>query len=267
MHRVISLTTDFGLSDGFVGTLKGVILSINPEAVIVDITHEIAPQDIEQGAFLFAASARFFPPNAVHVVVVDPGVGSTRRPIAIQVGEAIFVAPDNGVLSQAVADRRQDDPGASVRAVHLDRPEFWLPQVSHTFHGRDIFVPSAAHLSLGIPLSALGTRIEDWIQLASASPIRQEDGSLLARVRHTDRFGNIVINIRAGEMVGWDLHHTTIHIGGLTLHGVQQTYSEVASGELLALVSSNGDLEVAARDASAAELLDIHIGDRVLVVP
>ena len=156
MNRIITLTTDFGTRDGFVGVMKGVILNINPHANIVDITHDIAPQNIEQGAFLFANAVKYFPANVIHVVVVDPGVGSARRPIAVQLGKTFFVAPDNGVLS-----RITDHASLPIRVVHLTNPAYWLPRVSATFHGRDIFAPVAAHLSLGVPLDALGEPIDD----------------------------------------------------------------------------------------------------------
>ena len=267
MNRIITLTTDFGLQDGFVGMMKGVILGINSQATIVDITHEIAPQDVEQGAFLFAASAKYFPANTIHVVVVDPGVGSTRRPIAIQVGETLFVAPDNGVVTPAVANSELSIINSQVRAVHLNRPEYWLPQVSHTFHGRDIFAPVGAHLSLGVPLEALGDQIDDWIRLAPAVPVRRLDGALVAHVRHIDRFGNIVIDVVEEQIAGWDRSRAVVTIAGRTLRGIRQTYAQVAPGELIALVSSSGNLEVAAREASAARILGVRIGDQVVLVP
>lgn len=258
MNRIITLTTDFGWSDGFVGTMKGVILSINPDATIVDITHDVAPQNIEQGTFLFAASVKYFPANAIHVVVVDPGVGSARRPIVLQVGETVFVAPDNGVLSLAVRD-------APVRAVHLNKREYWLPRVSHTFHGRDVFAPSAAHLSLGVPLEALGEPIDDWVRLAPALPARRADGAIIGRVMHFDRFGNIVTNIGEEMLVCMDRAHIAVNIAGRTLRGVEQTYADAALGELIALIGSSWALEVAARDGNAARELGVRIGDEVVV--
>jgi S-adenosylmethionine hydrolase len=260
MSRIITLTTDFGWSDGFVGTMKGVILSINPFATIVDITHDIAPQSIEQGAFLFSASAKYFPADAIHVVVVDPGVGSARRPIALQMGETVFVAPDNGVLSLAVRD-------APVRAVHLNKREYWLPHVSHTFHGRDVFAPSAAHLSLGVPLEALGEPIDDWARLAPARPMRRADGAIIGCVMHVDRFGNIVTNIGEEMLTAMDQSRIGVNIAGRTLRGVRQTYADAARGELIALISSSWMLEVAAREDSAARELGVRIGDEVIVTP
>jgi S-adenosylmethionine hydrolase len=259
MSRIITLTTDFGTSDGFVGVMKGVILGINPQATIVDITHDIAPQNIDQGAFVFTNAYKYFPPITIHVVVVDPGVGSARRAIALQAGETFFVAPDNGVLSLAVSSQR-----AAVSAVHLNRPEYWLPNVSNTFHGRDIFAPVAAHLSLGVPLEALGDPITDWVQLACGFSVRYGD-EIVGRVVHIDRFGNIVTNISEEMLQAMDRTRITVTIRGIVLHGVRSTYAAVERGELLALVSSSGHVEVAARDGNAAQMLGAKLGDEVVV--
>ena len=265
MNRIVTLTTDFGLSDGFVGTMKGVILSINPDATIVDITHDIAPhaQRIEQGAFLFAASAKYFPANTVHVVVVDPGVGSARRAIAAQVGETIFVAPDNGVLSLAIRDSISN-PQSPVRAVHLNRLGYWLPRVSNTFHGRDIFAPVGAHLSLGVPLEALGDPIDDWIRLPCATAFRAGD-EIVGRVVHIDRFGNIVTNIGEEMLAAMDRTRIVVRIGGRAVRGMRHSYSDVARGELIVLISSSWHVEVAMREGSAAQALGVRIGDEVSV--
>ncbi len=260
MNRIITLTTDFGLGDGFVGTMKGVILRLNPTATIVDITHDIAPQNIEQGAFLFAASVKYFPENTIHVVVVDPGVGGARRPIAIQVGETIFVAPDNGVLSLAIRNSQ-----LAVRAVHLTKPEYWLPRISHTFHGRDIFSPVAAHLSLGVPIEALGDPIDDWARLAPAPPTRRADGAIIGRAVHIDRFGNIVTNIAEEMLPAADRARITVKIAGRTVHGVKQAYSDGATEQVIALISSSWSLEIAKREGNAAQELGVRIGDEVIV--
>lgn len=259
MKRIITLTTDFGLRDGFVGMMKGVILNINPDATIIDLTHEIAPQNIEQGAFLFAHAYRYFPANSIHVVVVDPGVGSTRRPIAAQIGETFFVAPDNGVLSFVLY------PSASV--IHLNRSDFWLPHVSNTFHGRDIFAPVAAHLSLGVPLEALGEPITAWTRLSQGMASWRADDEIVGRVMHVDRFGNILTNISEEMLARIAPRRARIvtTIRGKSITGIQATYAGVAPGELLALISSSGHLEIAAREANAAQLLGTHIGDEVVL--
>lgn len=262
MNRIITLTSDFGTRDGYVGTMKGVILRINPDATIVDITHEIAPQNTEQGAFLFAASAKYFPANTIHVVVVDPGVGSTRRGIAVQAGETIFVAPDNGVLTKALGDKVSD---SAVRAVQLTKAKFWLPFVSSTFHGRDIFAPVAAHLSLGTGIEALGEPITDWVRLPAFWPTRRGTDGWVGRVTHIDRFGNIVTNIEADLLVNSDPRMVVVEIGGKKIVGLKRTYADAAEGELIALIGSGSDLEIAQRNGNASKTLGIVSGAEVVV--
>ncbi len=257
---IITLTTDFGTSDGFVGTIKGVILSINPQATIVDISHDIAPQDVEQGAFVLAAAARYFPQNAIHLVVIDPGVGSERRPIAIQRADTIYIAPDNGVLSLAISNFQ---PPISV--VHLSRPQYWLPNVSNTFHGRDIFAPCAAHLSLGVPLEALGEPITDWVKLQYILPSRREDGAIVGRVAHIDRFGNVVTSISEDMLQGMNHQRLVIEISGKRVSGLKRTYADGAAGELVALINSGWLLEIAQREGNAAKTLGVKLGDEVVV--
>jgi S-adenosylmethionine hydrolase len=266
VNRVITLTTDFGWVDGFVGTMKGVILSINPEVTLVDITHGIAPQNLEQGAFLFAQSARYFPAESIHVVVVDPGVGSARRPIALQVGETVFVAPDNGILTQAIAQSQSVLRDERVRAVHLNQSQYWLPRVSNTFHGRDLFAPVAAHLSLGVPLEALGNSIDDWVRLPVCAAAFRAGDQLDGRVLHIDRFGNLITNIDAEALVGMDRTRINVRIAGRQVHGLKGTYADASSGQMVALIGSGGQLEVALRDGNAAAALGVHIGDDVFVM-
>jgi S-adenosylmethionine hydrolase len=288
MNRIITLTTDFGTGDGYVGTMKGVILRINPQATIVDITHEIAPQSIEQGAFLFAASARYFPANAIHVLVIDPGVGSTRRPIAVKMGETTYIAPDNGILPLAifgqhgyVAPDYGDLPSridllrfvSSLlgsdrlvsKMVHLNKPEYWLPSVSHTFHGRDIFAPCAAHLSLGLPLEAVGEPIRDWQWNTSGGHAVRVRDSVYGRVIHIDHFGTLVTNIQDELVRGMDHAKMVFNVRGHRIPGLKQTYSEVAIGQVLALVGSTGHIEIAVRDGSAVRDLQIRLGEAVVV--
>ena len=253
---VITLTTDFGLTDYFVGAMKGVILRINPNATLVDITHDIAPQNIEQGAFLFANAAKYFPANTVHVVVIDPGVGSARRAIAARESETLFVAPDNGVLSSVLR------PSSSV--VQLNKPAYWLPRVSNTFHGRDVFAPVGAHLARGVPLEELGDPIDDWIRLPRASALRAGD-EMVGRVVHIDRFGNLITNIGEDLLAAMDRARIVVRIGGKTMRGMRQSYSDVARGELVAFISSSWHLEVAMREGSAAQALGARIGDQVTI--
>ena len=280
MNRIITLTTDFGTRDGFVGVMKGVILRVNPQATIVDITHDIAPQNIEQGAFLFANALNYFPANAIHVVVVDPGVGGARRPIALQLGETFFVAPDNGVLSLAIGDWRKEirdwrletlreSPISNLqslpRVVHLTNPAYWLPRVSVTFHGRDIFAPVAAHLSLGVPLDALGEPMDDWVKLSACVRAARLGEAIIGRVAHIDRFGNAITNIGEEMLAGMDRARAVVRIGAHALRGIKPTYSSAASGEALALISSSWQVEIAVRDGNAAQTLGIRLGDEVVL--
>ena len=264
MQRIITLTTDFGTRDEFVGAMKGVILSINPQAIIVDITHDIAPhaQRIEQGAFLFANAARYFPANSIHVVVVDPGVGSARRPIAMQIGETFFVAPDNGVLTYATRNTQH-----GIRTVHLTNPSFFLPRVSATFHGRDIFAPVAAHLSLGVLLDALGAPIDDWVKLSACANAMRCGNEIVGRVAHIDRFGNAITNIGEELLAGMDRARVVVRVGGHILRGIKATYASAAPGEAIALISSSWHLEIAVREGNAAQKLGVQIGDEIVVSP
>ncbi len=259
INRIITLTTDFGLRDGFIGMMKGVILGINPDATIIDITHNIAPQNIEQGAFLFANAFKYFPANTIHVVVVDPGVGSARRPMAAQVGKTIFVAPDNGVLSRAI-DRLKLSP----RVVHLNKSEYWLPHVSYTFHSRDIFAPVAAHLSLGVPLESLGKPMTDWVRLSHFNASRRTGNEIVGRVVHIDRFGNLITNIGEEMFAGLDHANVVVTIRNQSARGIKSTYSAVGQGEVLALISSSGTVEIAIRDGNAAQSLEAQLGDQVI---
>jgi S-adenosylmethionine hydrolase len=265
MNRVITLTTDFGLNDGFVGAMKGVILRINPHATIVDITHAIVPQNIAQGAFLFASAVEYFPARAIHVVIVDPGVGSARRPLAVQLGETFFVAPDNGVLTQAIADYQLSTVNSEIRAVHLSNPAYFLPRVSATFHGRDIFAPVAAHLSLGVPLAALGDPIDDWVKLSACANATRGGDAIVGRVVHIDRFGNALTNIGEEMLAGMDRARVIVRVGAHTLRGIRATYAAGAPGEALALIASAWQVEIAVRDGNAAQTLAIRLGDEVVV--
>ncbi len=260
---VITLTTDFGWRDGYVGAMKGVILSLNPNATIVDITHDVEPQNIEEGGFLFAASAGYFPSNTIHVVVVDPGVGSERRAVAIQVGQTIFVAPDNGVLTQAVANFRSTLGVQVVQVVHLNRPEYWLPRVSNTFHGRDLFAPVAAHLSLGVPLQALGEPIADWIQRSGVAAAYRLGDDIMGHVVHIDRFGNLVTDIGERMLAAVNRARVTVRVAGRSIRGIKTTFADVGPDEMLAFVGSSGTLEVAVREGHAAKQLGIRVGAQV----
>ena len=254
---IITLTTDFGLQDAYVGAMKGVILGIAPHAVIVDITHAVSPQDVRHAGFVLASAAPYFPPGTVHVAVVDPGVGTERRAVAVETRRARYVAPDNGILTLAL----QRDP--AVRIVHLTNERYWRPSVSPTFHGRDIFAPVAAHLACGVPIEALGTPVDAIVQLPLSQPERRPDGSIVGHVQHIDHFGNCVTDIPAEWLPTGAA--VRVEVAGNRIHGLAPTYAAVAPGEPVALIGSTGYLELAVREGSAAQRFGIAIGDAVVV--
>jgi S-adenosylmethionine hydrolase len=266
---VITLTTDFGYEDSYVAAMKGVILGINPQATIVDVTHAVPPQDTQAGAFALLGAAPYFAKGSVHVAVVDPGVGSERRAIALQAGGQFFVGPDNGVLTlaaQAPNLRRKLSlvrPGSAIRGIHLLNSEYWLGEVSSTFHGRDIFAPVAAHLSAGEPFDNFGVPIEDYALIELKPPVEHED-TVVGEIIYIDRFGNLVSNIldwRVPEM----REQVQIELARVCFRGILQTYADVGRGEPLALVGSSGFLEIAIRDGSAARQLGAAVGDPIKI--
>jgi S-adenosylmethionine hydrolase len=254
---VIALTTDFGQADGYVGIMKGVILGICPQAMLVDVCHEIRPQAVRQAAYVLESASPFFPLDTVHVVVVDPGVGTHRRPVVIRTDLATYVAPDNGVLSLTLAR------GTARSAVHLTEPRYQLTPVSATFHGRDIFAPAAAHLACGVDPREMGDEIglSDLVTLQDLDPERQPGGSWLGEVVHVDRFGNLVTSFRDTQTnLG-----SSILIAGERIRGLSRTYADVGCGDLVAYVGSSGYLEIAVREGSAATRLGADVGDPVQV--
>lgn len=257
-HPIITLTTDFGYADGYVGALKGVILSIAPQVTIVDITHGIAPQAIAQAAFVLQQAVPHFPADTIHVAVVDPGVGSARRPLAVRTAHATFVGPDNGLFTPFIT--------AATRAqiIHLTAARYWRPRPSITFHGRDIFAPVAAHLAVGVPLAELGVPVDDPVRFVEAAPSRMAGGALHATVIHVDHFGNLITNL-PGDWLGQGQWAIEVH--GETVPAISPTYAAVARGMLVAYVGSGGTLEVAVRDGHAAQVLAVNRGDSVLARP
>ncbi|MCS7287028.1 MAG: SAM-dependent chlorinase/fluorinase [Anaerolineae bacterium] len=252
---VITLLTDFGLSDNFVGVMKGVILSINPTVTIVDITHEVPPQDILTAAFLLDASWPYFPPGSIHVAVVDPGVGTARRAIAVETTRAIFLAPDNGLLTPILKR------GQVRRVISLNNPRYWLPQVSYTFHGRDIFAPTAAHISLGVPLEEIGIAIEDPILMDWPCPSKLPDGTIVGHILHIDRFGNLITNLKAEDLK----EGVVIRVADYQIQGLKKTFADVAIGEPVAYIGSTGYLEIAIRQGNAARTFNLRRGDKIYV--
>jgi hypothetical protein len=288
----IVLTTDFGPASAYVGMMKGVILGINPSATVVDLTHQIQPQDVTQAAFVLGTSHRFFPHQSIHAVVVDPGVGTDRRALLLVTPTARFLAPDNGVLSSIVQQSWQQanqksplaplfqrgvggispqggsnrvpvPPGCAV--YQLTNPQYWLQPVSRTFHGRDIFAPVAAHLSLGVSPEALGQPVTELVWLPTPEPTRQDD-TIQGRVITTDYFGNLITNITDQWLAGADV--VQVEIKGRRITGLSRTFHDAESKgayPLLALVGSHGYIEVALRDGNAAAALEAGPGEPVYV--
>lgn len=261
MNGIITLTTDFGLKDGNVGVMKGVIWGIAPQARIVDISHLIEPQNISEAALILLRSAAYFPPGTVHVVVVDPGVGTARRPIAAQVGVQYFIGPDNGIITLWL--ERVEAQKQPVHFVVLDRPQYWLPEISHVFHGRDIFAPCAAYLAAGASLEGMGTPIDNPVRLTLPQPERSP-GGWSGEVIHIDHFGNLAANIRIEHLQG--LKVATISVCGVKIEGMVNTFGERLPGELVALFGSTGNLIISVVNGSAAQTLNAHVGEKIEVL-
>ncbi len=245
---IITLLTDFGLSDPYVGVLKGVILNINPFARLVDITHDISPGSIQDAAYVLLKSHDYFPRGTVHLAVVDPGVGSSRRPIAVQTGGHFFVGPDNG-LFQPIIKRFP-----SSKMVHLQEERYFLPKISGTFHGRDIFAPVAAHLSLSVDLVRLGPLIDDPFPLSISQP-KRNGHVLIGEVLRVDHFGNLITNLLRETLEPFvGKSRVAIRIGNLHIDGIRRNYSEAEPGEVMALMGSDDCLEIAVNLGRACDL-------------
>jgi S-adenosylmethionine hydrolase len=263
---LITLLTDFGTADYFVAAVKGVILGANPAARIVDITHDIPAQDIEAAAFTLLAAYSSFPPGTIHVAVVDPGVGSARRPILLKLSEQYFVGPDNGVFSY-VCDKHEDS-GETAELFHLTNQKYFRHPVSATFHGRDVFAPVAATLSLGVKPAGLGTETVDFVRLTSLRPRTADDGKLTARIIHIDRFGNCITNLTQHDLTAQMIAASvTLRINGKSVKAFRNYFAEKTGSreKLFAIWGSAGFLEIAATNESAAKLLNAKRGDAVIV--
>lgn len=253
---IITLTTDFGLQDWFVGTMKGVILGINPRACVVDITHGMPAGDIRAGAFAMLANCRFFPKRTVHVAVVDPGVGGDRKAIAVKTADYLFVGPDNGVLSFVLAHQQ-------IKSIRrLENREYLLAPISHTFHGRDIFAPVAAHLSRGVPLHKLGPPQNDFIRIPWPEPQFERD-VVEGEVVYLDRFGNAITNIENASLPA--AGKCSIWLGRRQVARVQAFYQSVSKGKAVGVRGSSGFLEIAVNGGSAARRFRIKPGTFVAV--
>ncbi len=262
---VISLMTDFGIKDGNVGVMKGVIWGIAPNIHISDLSHMVAPQNVREAALVLVRSAPYFPANSIHIVVVDPGVGTTRRPMAAKIGMQYYVGPDNGTITLLLERARRD--GLGEKFIHLNKHEYWLPSISHVFHGRDIFAPAAAYLATGVPLSELGAPFEDPVLLDIPKPERTERG-WRGEVMHIDHFGNVSSNIRTETLGDASRHkdHMTVRVAGQDIHGLVNTFGDRPVGELIALMGSTGSLIVSVVNGSAAARFNLKVGDALEVI-
>lgn len=252
-RSIITLTTDFGLSDHFVGTMKGVILRIHPAAQLVDLTHLVSPFEITEGAFVLAEAYRFFPKKTVHLVVVDPGVGTLRRPIVAEAAGQFFVAPDNGVLTM-IYSREQH----KVRAVTANR--FFLKPVSDTFHGRDVFAPVAAHLAKGTPPARFGKAITDYCRLRFEKPVRTGKRVWQGAVIKIDAFGNLITNFHISEFPAVQTRLFELTAGQQRVPKLLRTFAEGSLGEVVLVVGSSGYLELVSNQGSAAKMTGCGVG-------
>lgn len=258
---VITLTTDFGAGDQEAGVLKGVIWSIAPQAQIADLSHEIPDYDILAGALLLWRATPYFPAGTIHVAVVDPGVGTSRRAIAAQIGNQYFVGPDNGLFTLVL--ERAVKNGWRADLVQLDNPRYWLGQVTQVFHGRDIFSPIAAHLANGIPLHQLGSPLTDPVRLSLPQPVRTATG-WQAHIIHIDHFGNLATDIHADQLGA--PRNLVIRVGDQEIRNISQTFGDSPSGELIAMLDSSGSLAICVVNGSAAERLQAQTNDLVEII-
>ncbi len=258
--NTVSLLTDFGLRDGYVGQLKAALLRVCPTARLVDLTHDVPSQDVRTGAFLLSTAVEAFAPGAIHLAVVDPGVGTARRPLALQTMRGdLLVGPDNGLLLPAAWAL-----GGVRRAVALTEERYHGARRSSTFHGRDLFAPVAGHLAAGVGLQALGPDVNDPVASVRFPRPRAEGGAVLGEILHVDVYGNLVTNLPAAQLPP----RFDVQIGAETISGAPHPhYQAVAEGELLALVGSSGFLEVSVRNGSASELLLVGVAAPITLVP
>ena len=258
--KFITLLTDFGLKDGYPGVMKGVIWRIAPDAQIADLTHLIPSQNVLAGSLNLSRSFPYYPDGTVHIAVVDPGVGTERRPIAARLGEHFFVLPDNGLITYPLLLAHQN--GWQMEFVHLDQPRYWLENVSNVFHGRDIFSPVGAHLARGVPLRELGSLIDDPIALEPPAPARTDVG-WNGEIIDIDHFGNLSTNLREGQVTIENVQD--VHCCGETIKGMVRTFGERQVGDLVSFLDSDGRLGIAVVNGNAADRLNAHPGDSVQV--
>lgn len=268
LRSIISLTTDFGLSDPFVGVMKAVIAGICPAAQVIDITHGVPAFDVLEGVLAIWQAWRYFPAETVHVIVVDPGVGSVRKPVLCRMADAWFIAPDNGVLT--LVEREVRRSGGTIVCRFIENPEYRLPAQSNTFHGRDIFAPAAAHLAAQIERGSVaaetfGPVIKKLIQLPVSEPIHKPDGSIEGVILKADRFGNLLTNLAAADLPD-DLANFSLELESLHITRFCRFYAEAEPGEIFAIVGSSGLLEIAMNRGSAKEETGIIPGTKFRVI-
>lgn len=267
--RIITLTTDFGTSDAYVGVMKGVILGINPSVQVVDITHAVPPQDVHEAAFLIHSAYHYFPKGTIHLIVVDPGVGSDRQAIVCQTDRAFFVCPDNGILTYLLQEIENSGqhPGNIVK---IENRVYHLPEVSQTFHGRDIFAPVAAHLSLGVTLAEIGPSVQSLVLLPIPT-LEISDDKLTGKIVKIDSFGNAITNISESFLTSLkdvsteEISSYEIRVGNVRLQGLNRAYAESKTGAPLAIIGSSGLLEIAVNGGSAETILRLKRGDTVVI--
>jgi S-adenosylmethionine hydrolase len=255
---LITLTTDFGYVDPFVGIMKGVIARINPQVQVVDLSHGIPPQDVMAGALVLRNSIAFFPRNTIHVAVIDPEVGSIRRPLLVESDGKYLIGPDNGVLSLALQNTAPD------RLIHLSNSSYHLQPTSATFHGRDIFAPVAAHLSLGVDPTLLGDPVDRFVHLAWPQVFESKLG-IEGEIIHIDRFGNLFTNVSDEDLLALRKDQLRISLGNIIIDGVVQNYAAGEDGRFIALINSSGLLEIAVYKDSAQYRCKSKIGDKVRI--
>lgn len=266
MRPIITLTTDFGTHDSYVGVMKGVILGLCPDAQLIDITHHVSPQNVVEAMFVIQTFVRYFPVATVHLVVVDPGVGSSRRPVLVTTPDAYFVGPDNGVFTEVWNDGFGRWSKNDVHAYVLDNQAVWQPHVSATFHGRDIFAPVAAHLARRAEPTTLGTPIDSIVTLPMPAPVWEHAQRVCGEVIYIDHFGNCITNITIEHMCKLGPHTTLwVDVEGVDQIPIKYTYADVASGQALALIGSTPRIEIAVCNGHASQALGIVVGTRVRV--
>lgn len=272
MEAIVTLTTDFGSADAYAAAMKGVILGINPLTKLVDICHSIQPQNISEAAFILKTAYPSFPKGTIHIVVVDPGVGTARRAVILKTQTAFFIAPDNGVLSyviQSALPAFEEDKTRlyqvhlpdKMEAVAITNPEYWRMPVSPTFHGRDIFAPVAAHLSLGFQVGSFGKKIESVAMLPLPHPRLADDGSLVGHILHIDNFGNLITDVTKDDLPPTEA--ISVEVGNQLISGARHTYAEGKG--LLILIGSCGHMEIALNTGNAANFLKAKVGNEIRV--